>query len=317
MPVVVVWDEVLKEKVDVGVIGTKKSVREWSEGALETKGESVKVLVAPFQGCGRGHQVNTPAEAHYHANIYCMKHLTADGKPCPVRWEAHPEAESMVLGRRAHMDTASGQKTLVPHASHLRTLWGQSFDQRAKARASGDKTPLRTMAGMCEEAQDAAEAAAIPAIEALRGQRKRFLQAERAGDVKVSDSVILWKQFVGEIAFDMARWERAGLFTFFSVRVEKEGAPPIALLVSKACLHYVRCWVKTRKQGSICVDSCFGLNVSDWPLASIGGMAQHYDATSHMRRAMGLPFSMNFGPKEDVSVQTLALECTFAFFEKQ
>ena len=132
----------------------------------------------------------------------------------------------MVLLRRAKMDTATMQKTVISHGPRLRTLWGQSVDQRLRGRASGDKTPMRTLAGMCEEAQDAAEAAAIPAIQTLRGSRRRVLAAERAGDVKVSDSVILWKQFVAGIAFDMAKWERAQLFTFFSVQIEKKERRP-------------------------------------------------------------------------------------------
>ena len=220
-----------------------------------------------------------------------MKCLTAEGKPCPVRWEMHPDGDSVVVGRLARI-SLDGQQELVLHGPRQRTLWGISVAERLEVRETGEETPLRTIAGMCERARTAEEAAAIAPIKAIRGQRRRSLDAQTSCDLKVSDSVTLWKQFVADIEFSVAKWEAAELFQLFSVRIEVEDAPPVALLVSKAFLHYLRCWVETRKTGSLCVDGCYGLNVCDWPLIGIGGMPQHYDPVAHMRRATGLPFSM-------------------------
>lgn len=97
--------------------------------------------------------------------------------------------------------------------------------------------------------------------------------------------------------------------------IEVDNAPPI-VLVCKAFLEFVVRWMKTRTRGAACCDTTWKMNVAEWGLFVIAGMATHYVAAAGHRRGMGLPFSMTFGPKEDQGTLYCSIKATFAFYEK-
>ena len=139
-----------------------------------------------------------------------------------------------------------------------RLVRGISAAQRAEAKKTGQETPLRTMARLCEEAgNDGERAALIPPMQALRSQRRCFLNAQGFSDGAVSSSILFWRQFVDSIAYDLAAWEAASPFQLFSVRVEGADIPPIRVLVCKAFLHFLRCLMKTRARGAACGDTTY------------------------------------------------------------
>ena len=115
---------------------------------------------------------------------------------------------------------------------------GVSATQRTQLKAisaGGAETPLRIFARLCEEAgDDAAKAALIPPIQSVKNQRKKEVQSACAGDAQVSQSVLQWKRFVRDIAYDRKEWETASPFRLFSVTIELAEAPPICLLVCRA-----------------------------------------------------------------------------------
>jgi hypothetical protein len=186
----------------------------------------------------------------------------------------------------------------------------------SEVKKTGADRPLRTLAQMCEVAKDGAQAAMIPPIQALRSQRKEYLKSEGAGDVQVSGSVLLWKRFIESIAYDTAKWRKAPPFELFSVKIESDNAPPICILVCKAFHEFVVRWKRTRTSGAACCDTTWKLNVAEWGMFVIAGMATHYVPAAGHRRGMGLPFSMTFGSKEDECTLYWSMKSTFAFYEK-
>ena len=147
-------------------------------------------------------------------------------------------------------------------------------------------------------------------------KRTKEVQSACAGDAQVSQSVLQWKRFVRDIAYDPKEGETASPFRLFSVTIELAEAPPICLLVCRAFLHYIRSWMKTRKSGAACGDTTWKVNVAGWGLFVIAGMATHFVPRYGHRRCTGFPWSMTFGPKEDGPTLYWALKGTLAFYKK-
>ena len=160
----------------------------------------------------------------------------------------------------------------------------------------------------------------IPPIRSLRSQRKKHLQSLGKDDAPVAQSLCLWNRFVDDISFDETKWKAASPFELFSVRIERGDAPdappPLCLLVCKAFQHYIKTWMGTRDSGAACADVTWKINVANWGLFIFAGMATHYVADVGHRRCTALPFSMSFGPKEDLPNLYWSLKGTLAFYEK-
>ena len=128
--------------------------------------------------------------------------------------------------------------------------------------------------------------------------------------------MFLWQQFIQDIAYSKAAWEKASPFQLFSVDIEEDDKPPVCVLVCKAFLHFLKCWTESRIRGAVCIDSTWKICVAEWCLTTICGMASHYVAQDGMRRSMGLPLSLTLGQKESTPVLSCAIKCTLAFYEK-
>ena len=74
--------------------------------------------------------------------------------------------------------------------------------------------------------------------------------------------------------------------------------------------------MSTRDKGAACADVTWKLNVANWGLFIFAGMATHYCKDVGHRRCTALPFSMSFGPKEDLPNLYWSLKATLAFYEK-
>jgi hypothetical protein len=203
---------------------------------------------------------------------------------------------SAVVVMRNIGDQTAEPAEFVQHGSFQRMIGGLPATQRQAVRATGSKTPLRTMADLCGSAKSAADAAEIPPISAIRRQRRLALQEGAADDTKVSESLRLWQQYIESIAFTRPKWELAEMFTLFSVPTG--GERNVCLLTCKAFLEYVKFWTGSRKKGSVCIDCSWKMNVCEWPAVAIGCMGQHHDPKAGFRRATGLPASIAFGPKD-------------------
>ena len=298
------WLEQSTERVDdiSKILDTRDSFCAWIEKYMVDRGESVHAVVSPAS-VGGG----------FRGYAYCTKHVTEAGKSCPASWLIFGENCCMRVLRKAD----ELEKDYIEHAPKHREVYGATVEQRSVAKKTGAETPLRTLAGLCEAAGDSAEEVGrIPPMRTLRTQRDHALAENSNGDPKVSDSLFLWKRFVSSIVFEKAAWDDAPPFQLFSVAIDVRGAPPICILVCKAFLHFLRCWMNSRTRGAACADTTWKVTVAEWGLFVIAGMARHFHRNSGMRRALGLPLSLTFGPKEEPESLQLSLKLTFAFYEK-
>ena len=301
--------------------GSKSAMIKWATSEFEQRDEKVILKCHPCES----DEGSEEAFVTFRAYAYCMKHETSEGKNCPVRWRVYGVAGIGSSGTM-HIDRCgkigpAGLAVMIQHAETPRIVKGMQTGEKKKLKATGVETPLRSLAHLCEDAGDDGEKAAlIPPVESLRGQRKKYLR-ESCSDgnrsVNVSTSRILWKRFVTSIAFDEEQWKVAQPFRLFSVTIDEVDAPPICLLVCKAFLHYIQTWKNTRKSGAVCGDTTWKLNVAEWGLFVFAGMATHFVPKDGHRRCMALPFSMTFGPKEDIPTLDWAIKGTFAFYEKR
>jgi hypothetical protein len=95
------------------------------------------------------------------------------------------------------------------------------------------------------------------------------------------------------------KWDAAPLFEMFSVTInelapsrrQEPDAPPICLLACKAFLHHIVSWKNARTSGSgaACCDVSWKVNIAEWGLVTIAGMATHFVPRDGHRRCMGLP----------------------------
>jgi hypothetical protein len=201
----------------------------------------------------------------FHANVYCTQHMLCDGRPFPLRWEAHLDGSAVVVSRNIRDQTAE----VVQHGSIQHMICGLPAAQRQAVRANGRKTPLRTLAP----------------------RRRLALQEDAA-----HDSLRLWQQYIDSIALTRQTWDVAQMCTLFSVPTG--GRRNVCLVMCKEFLHYVKFWTTSRKTGSVCIDCSWKMNVCEWRAVAIGCMGQHQDPKAGFRHATGLPASIAFGPKD-------------------
>ena len=300
--------------------GSEAALIKWATSAFEQRDEVVKLICAACEA-DQGPEGAPPI---FRAYAYCMKHATSEGKKCPVSWRIYGVAGigsggTMHIRRRGEKCPAGSAATMIQHAEFPRIVKGMQVGERKKLKATGVETPLRSLAQLYEEAGDDGERAArVPNIASLRGQRKKHLMKSGVAGAAVptSTSMIIWKNFVSSIAFEKEKWKVAQPFRLFSVTIDEVDAPPICLLVCKAFLQYIESWKNTRTSGAVCCDTTWKLNVAQWGLFVIAGMATHFRPKDGHRRCMALPFSMTFGPKEDIPTLDWAIKGTFAFYHK-
>lgn len=130
------WATQSRERVEslAEVTGSKPGMQEWVNSYMKQRKEVVKVVVqgtgAP--DCGIG----------FHAHVYCLKHLTLDGKPCPVHWKVAAEGDMMHVQRLCEQGSAD---FFVEHGSLDRMVRGVSAAQRLEVKKTSGERPLRAL----------------------------------------------------------------------------------------------------------------------------------------------------------------------------
>ena len=317
---------VLEESIPVDSLaatcGSRAALIKWGTSFFEQRDEVVKLYCSACEA----DQGPEGAPLTFRAYAYCIKHETSEGKNCPVRWRVYGVAGigsggTMHINRCGEMCPA-GLAVVTQHAETLRIVRKRQVGERIRLKATGVKTPQRSLAHLYEEAGDDGEKPAlILPIESLRGQQKKCrtqVESRRVDHLlQGSTSRILWDRVVSSIPFEKEKWKVAQPFELFSVTFEEVDAPPICLLVCKAFLQYIKSWKNTRASGAVCCDTTWKLNVAEWGLFTFAGMATHFVQKDGHRRCMALPFSMTFGPKEYIpTLLHWAIKGTFAFYEK-
>ena len=92
---------------------------------MAARKEITKIVVNPHRG----------GAIQFHADAYCSKHVTSDGKPCPVHWEIHAETDFVIV--RWLADTNNAEE-VVGHGLVERMVRGVSATPRAEAKISGN-----------------------------------------------------------------------------------------------------------------------------------------------------------------------------------
>ena len=187
--------------------GSKSAMIKWATSEFEQHDEKVILKCHPCES----DEGSEEAFVTFRAYAYCMKHETSEGKNCPVRWRVYGVAGigsggTMHINRCGEMCPA-GLAVVTQHAETLRIVRKRQVGERIRLKATGVKTPLRSLAHLYEEAGDDGEKPAlILPIESLRGQQKKCrtqVESRRVDHLlQGSTSRILWDRVVSSIPFE-------------------------------------------------------------------------------------------------------------------
>jgi hypothetical protein len=237
-------------------------------------------------------------------NIQCKECETAPGKKdCPLRWRFYSSADRVRLDELL-AKVAVGEPVRKQHAPLNAESRGVSAAEKRTAEANTHQPPLRTLAALCEKADTLVDTAAraralraIPASRVLQRQRSRSLSAP-ATQARSAESVTVWRNFVRAIAYSPEEFHRASMFQLFSVPiVGGNGAPPLAVCVSRAMVEYTKTARARHDKGHGMCDFSWKYNVAEWPLCAIGS-GTHWLDLRKFKRSTGLITALSTLPKE-------------------
>ena len=124
------------------VCASRADFSRWVISAFEQRQETVKLVC---HACLPGKEDSASEFAYgFKAYAYCQKHLTLDGKKCPVRWRVEGRAGMMHIEQNAE-GAGDFPEEKVAHGPLPRMVRGVSAGQRTQLKAisaGGAETPL-------------------------------------------------------------------------------------------------------------------------------------------------------------------------------
>ena len=133
--------------------GSKAEFRAWATSLFAQRQEVVKLVCVPVTQDSGSEEVGVTFTAY----AYCKKHVTQEKRRCKVSWRVEWKEGMTQVARIS--DQADGLAGPSGHAPLPRMVKGVCASQRIQVITTGDGTPLRTLARLCEEAGGSAQKA--------------------------------------------------------------------------------------------------------------------------------------------------------------